>query len=233
MPGKRRNLSLFGNNYASNGISLYGFSTIYKMTSLSSNNTPFSGGFTKEYIELKKFINDSFMEPLLKRDFENIKLNAFNFEGIINKLKKFNPIFTDAEIFINLIESVKLCIETHDENEKLYEIVYGQTKESTLLFRTAAVEFKPEIQLYIKFFGKPTLVEGFDEIKLKRITNVLKENITITFNEIKYKLGITDEMIQEIEEKKSIKEKALKEAALEEAALEEKNTLIEEKEDFI
>ena len=58
-----------------------------------------------------------------------IKLNAFNFEYLINKLKAFSLMYKDAKIFLQLIESIKTTMEITDENDRLNQIVYGQSVE--------------------------------------------------------------------------------------------------------
>ena len=112
--------------------------------------------------------------------------------------------FKDTGIFINLIESIKAAIEITDENEKLYQIVYGNSKDTTLLFRTTAVEFKPEYQIFIQLYGEPSSFEEFDSDKLSEIRNILITYPALTYGELKTKLGIV-EVKEEIEEKKEKK----------------------------
>ena len=64
--------------------------------------------YTEEYSELKEFIDDNFMKPLVKKNMRLIKLNAFNFEYLIKKLKAFALMYKDAEIFLQLIEAVHI-----------------------------------------------------------------------------------------------------------------------------
>jgi hypothetical protein len=79
--------------------------------------------------------------------------------------------------------------------------VYGNSKDTTLLFRTTAVEFKPEYQIFIQLYGEPTSFEEFDNDKLSEIKNILITYPALTYNELKTKLGIVD-VKEEKEEKK-------------------------------
>ena len=141
------------------------------------------------------------MTPLIRKDMDIIKLNSFNFDYLLKKLNNYALMFKDTGIFINLIESIKAAIEITDENEKLYQIVYGNSKDTTLLFRTTAVEFKPEYQIFIQLYGEPTSFEEFDGDKLSEIKNILITYPALTYNELKTKLGIVD-VKEEKEEKK-------------------------------
>jgi len=180
--GRHCNISLFGGSSRSSGLSLFGGCA--QETSLDS--------YSQEYSDLKEFINIHFMIPLIKKDIDIINLNTFNFTYLTNKLKNFSSVYKDTEIFIKLIDAIRAAIEITNENNKLYELVYGEVKDTTLMFRTTAVEFVPAIQIYIQLYGKPTELSQFDEQRLHEIKQLLSGNETITFEEIKVKLGYRD-----------------------------------------
>jgi len=197
MFSRRRGISLFGGQARSNGISLSGinyvcFSNVGGGSSLDKN--------AKEYQDIKEFINEHFMTPLIRKKFDVIRLNAFNFDYLLKKLNNFALLYNDTDIFIKLIESIKAALEITDENEKLYELVYGNVKETTLQFKTTAVEFKPEFQIYIKIYGEVENFEDFKEEYLEEIRSVLKENPALTFNELLIKLGKEEHIKEEKEE---------------------------------
>ena len=181
--GRRCAISLFGGTSYTCGISLYG-----DTGQIVGNQS--LGAYSQEYIDLKDFINKHFMIPLIKKDFDIIQLNSFNFTFLLRKLEQFSHIYKDALIFTQLIESIKAAIEITNENEKLYEIVYGQVKDTTLLFKTTAVEFLPEIHLYIEFYGQPKEIGEFDNNKLEQIRQVLNLSEGITYDEVRERLGI-------------------------------------------
>ena len=95
------------------------------------------------------------------------------------------------------MKSIKSAIEITNENERLYEIVYGNAKNTTLMFQTTAVEFKPEYQLYLQLYGEPTHFDDIDNSKLTQIKSILESSPTITFSEIQNKLGIICETVKE------------------------------------
>ena len=177
--GRRCNISLFGGSSQSYGISLFGGAI--QEISLDS--------YSQEYSDLKKFINTHFMTPLIKKDIDIVNLNSFNFTYLTKKLENFSHVYKDTEIFLKLIDAIRTAIEITNENNKLYELVYGEVKDTTLLFRTTAVEFVPEVQIYIQIYGKPTELSQFDEQRLNEIKQLLRSNETITFKEIKSRLG--------------------------------------------
>ena len=193
----RRGISLFGTNAPSCGISLSGIN----YSAQGGGNLTTFDKYSGEYMKIKVFIQENFMTPLIRKDMDIIKLNSFNFDYLLKKLNNYALMFKDTGIFINLIESIKAAIEITDENEKLYQIVYGNSKDTTLLFRTTAVEFKPEYQIFIQLYGEPTSFEEFDGDKLSEIKNILTTYPALTYNELKTKLGIVD-VKEEKEEKK-------------------------------
>ena len=172
------NISLFGGSTRSSGLSLFG--GFIQDTSLDS--------YSQEYADLKNFINTHFMIPLIKKDMDIINLNTFNFTYLTNKLQNFSHVYKDTDIFLKLIDAIRAAIEITNENNKLYELVYGEVKDTTLLFRTTAVEFVPEVQIYIQLYGKPHELSQFNDLQLKEIKQLLNSNETITFEEIKVKL---------------------------------------------
>lgn len=197
----RRGISLFGTNAPSCGISLSGIN----YSAIGSGARTTFDKYSDEYMKIKVFIQENFMTPLIRKDMDIIKLNSFNFDYLLKKLNNYALMFKDTGIFINLIESIKAAIEITDENEKLYQIVYGNSKDTTLLFRTTAVEFKPEYQIFIQLYGEPSSFEEFDNDKLSEIRNILITYPALTYGELKTKLGIVEvkEEIEEKEEKKA------------------------------
>ena len=190
MYGRRPGITLFGGEAThSTGRSMSGIH--YKVEKDGRMKL-----FTEEYTELKEFIDNNFMKPLVKKNMRLIKLNAFNFEYLIKKLKNFSLMYKDAEIFLQLIETIKATMEITDENDRLNEIVYGQTGETRLEFHTKAVEFLPEYQIYCSLYGPPKEFDSFDTDKLDDIKLVLKRNPALTYREFMIKFGLTVENIQ-------------------------------------
>ena len=198
MFARRSGISLFGGNARSSGLSLNGIN--YNCG--GGNNVSSLDRNAKEYQEIKQFIDVNFMTPLIRKKFDIIKLNAFNFDYLLKKLNNFALLYADTEIFIKVIDSIKSALEITNENEKLYEIIYGNVKDTTLQFKTSAVEFKPEFQIYIQIYGEVDSFDDFEEEKLEEIKNVLKSNPALTFNELLLKLG--KEVKEEEEEKETI-----------------------------
>ena len=188
MYGRRPGITLFGGESSRAGRSMSGIHyTVEKDGRMKL--------YTEEYSELKEFIDENFMKPLVRKKMRLIKLNAFNFEYLIKKLKAFSLMYKDAEIFLQLIETIKATMEITDENDRLNEIVYGQSAETRLEFHTKAVEFLPEYQIYCSLYGPPTDFDAFDKEKLDNIKIVLKRNPALTYRQFMIKFGLTVENI--------------------------------------
>ena len=201
MYGRRPGITLFGGEAThSTGRSMSGIH--YKVEKDGRMKL-----YTDEYSELKEFIDNNFMKPLVKKNMRLIKLNAFNFEYLIKKLKAFALMYKDAEVFLQLIETIKATMEITDENDRLNEIVYGQSQETRLEFHTKAVEFLPEYQIYCSLYGPPKEFDSFDTSKLDDIKLVLKRNPALTYRDFMIKFGLTVENIH-FQNVKHQKEKA-------------------------
>lgn len=197
MFARRSGISLFGGGPSTSRLSLNGINEII------SSFQEFSP-LTKEYLEIKEFININFMGPLMKKKMDLVKLNAFNFEYLIKKLSNFSLLYDDADIFLKLIESIKGAIEISNENIRLNEIVYGESKDNTLVFKTTAVEFKPEYQIFISLYGEPESFEDFKEDKLDEIRDIIKKSPAISYRDLVIKLGIDPSGIKKIEKEVAI-----------------------------
>ena len=106
MFARRSGISLFGGGPSTSYLSLNG---INELTSSFQEYSP----LTKEYLEIKEFININFMGPLMKKKMDLVKLNAFNFEYLIKKLSNFSLLYDDADIFLksNFINLIKKLFE--------------------------------------------------------------------------------------------------------------------------
>ena len=163
--------------------------------------------FVEEYLSLKEFININFMIPMAQKKMDLVKMNSFNFEYISQQLHKYSLAFKDTDIFIKLIDSIREAIEISDENDKLNKIVYGNSEDSALVFKTTAVEFKPAYQIYVSIFGKPDTFNDFKEDELVKIRTFLDVDRAISYRELITELGLDpDEInkVQKLEKKKTI-----------------------------
>ena len=122
MPRRRKTgISFFGIAKSSTmGLSLLGFgATVTTMITSSTSDTSESSksvAYITEYNAIKTFINDVFMNFLIKRDAITLRENAFNFDSIVTKLKNFTMIFEDANIWIKFIETVKISIRNEEDD---------------------------------------------------------------------------------------------------------------------
>ena len=117
---------------------------------------------------------------------KNYFYNAMFLNNIITSLKNIDTYTTDK---------YPVTMEITDENDRLNEIVYGQTGETRLEFHTKAVEFLPEYQIYCSLYGPPKEFDSFDTNKLDDIKLVLKRNPALTYRDFMIKFGLTVENI--------------------------------------
>lgn len=169
-------VSLFSGGIENNFLSLAG-------NPLSTENN-ISNSLIDEFNKIKQFININFMTPLIQQKMDILHLNAFNFEYLLKKLNAMSCVFKDVGIFIKLIESIKSAIEITNENKQLNKIIYGKMKETTLEFKTASVELKPEYQIYVSMYGDPKTFNDFDMTRINKIKHILKTHKSLTYREI-------------------------------------------------
>jgi len=118
-----------------------------------------------EILKIKSSIMKLIIIPFMSKNWKVLNENLVFFDNIKNKINTYikhyrNCQFIDFQIYIELLDAFETAIFLHTEVINLEQQLYGSDNMSTLVFRTAMVRLKPELELYNLIFGKPDFKSG-------------------------------------------------------------------------
>lgn len=170
-------LSLTGKNNI-NTLNLTGKSAYCK-----GNTTPYY------LIKFKKYIFDSFITPIMSKQWKILRQNSFNITNTIKKLQNYYTLTHDDTLLLyeNMLLIIKTSIDTTDELETLENNLFNTTGNvAQLMYKVPRIRLSPPYELYNLIIGKPDNF-AYDKKILDYITNLIKKEY-ITFNEIEEKV---------------------------------------------
>lgn len=141
-------------------------------------------------LEIQHFkikIQNDFLIPFYKKDWNKLHENLFflsNLKRKLNKFKHLPPIF-DLSFYIDLLNILENIVEKErflDEKQRLSI----EEKEFALMVRLAPIRLLPEYEIYNSIFGKPLKEEKetYDLNKITMIQTLLAKD-NIDFEQIK------------------------------------------------
>lgn len=175
-------MNLLGSSGFGNTLSLFG---IQSRTVVSGGE---SSGEIKKLHDLKAYLNETFIQPLLIRDFEFINQNKYNFTYLNNELSKFKH-FNEKEVdlYLQIVRFAQECVVILEKNEELEDKLYQNDGFMGIVTHVPSIILKPEFEIYKTFFGMPPAGK-FDVNAVKTIKNLLDANLGATFELIEEKL---------------------------------------------
>tara|TARA_Y100000591_G_C21812723_1_gene688865 strand:+ start:348 stop:998 length:651 start_codon:yes stop_codon:yes gene_type:complete len=174
-------MNLLGSCEFSNNLSLFG----------NRSNTIIQqggGGEIKKLNDLKTYLNDTFIQPLLVRDFDFINQNKYNFTYLNNQLLKYKHLSEkEVELYMQIVRFAQECIVILEKNEELEDKLYNNDGFMGIVTHVPSIILKPEFEIYKTFFGMPPAGK-FDVNAVKTIKNILDSNLGATYELIEEKL---------------------------------------------
>jgi len=148
-------------------------------------------GSTSPYyvIKFKKFIFDSFITPIMSKQWKILRQNSFNISNTIKKLQNYYIMTRDDTLLLyeNMLLIIKNTIDTTDELETLENSLFNTNGTvAQLMFKVPRIRLSPQYELYNLIIGKPDNF-AYDKKILDYINNLIKKEY-ITFSEIEEKV---------------------------------------------
>ena len=142
------------------------------------------GKYIKKLNNLKKYLNDTFVQPLLIRDLEYIKQNKYNFTYLNEQLLKYKHLDPDeVELYLQIVRFAQEAVVVMQKNEELEEKMMGDMMMG-IITHVPAIILKPEFEIYKTFFGTPPNGK-FDIEAVKTIRTLLLNNLGVNYDVIK------------------------------------------------
>lgn len=171
-------LSLTGKHHI-NHLNLTGKSSSYS----KSTTTPYY------VVKFKKYIFDSFITPIMSKQWKILRQNAYNITNTINRLQSYYKITKDETLLLyeNMLLIIKTTIDTTDELENLENNLFNTNGNvAQLMYKVPRIRLSPPYELYNLIIGKPDKF-AYDKKIIDYITDIIKKEY-ITFNEIEEKV---------------------------------------------
>ena len=176
-------MNLFGNSNYCNNISLFG-----KVSDVIAGNSIVSKDGQKELNGLKGYLNDTFIQPMLIRDFDYIKNNKYNFTYLNSQLMKYKNLDeNEVNLYLEIVRFAQECIVILEKNEELEDKLYNNDGFMGIVTHVPSIILKPEFEIYKSFFGMPPAGK-FDIEAVRTIKNLLDINAGATYSVIEEKL---------------------------------------------
>lgn len=166
------------------GVVNCGFLSLTGQSNLSIVGQQPHNKYVKKLNHLKKYLNDTFVQPLLVRDLEYIKQNKYNFSYLNEQLLKYkhlNP--EEVELYLQIVRFAQEAVVVMQKNEELEEKMMGDMMMG-IVTHVPAIILKPEFEIYKTFFGTPPNGK-FDIEAVKTIRTILSNNLGSNYDVIK------------------------------------------------
>ena len=144
----------------------------------------------EEFINLKNYIISKFMDPMINKQFGNVKENFFNFEYIEQKLNEFNipKLSIEIELLKKIVMVMKTAVETRFTIDNANIKMYGE-KSNLFLIETSKIVLKAKYEIYTLICGDPKIKNSdFEPSILNIIQKHLDNSPGCTVNHIRSKL---------------------------------------------
>ena len=148
----------------------------------------------KEYFDFKQYIIVNFLNPIMKRNYDSIKKNYYNFDYITQRLIMFknNRNKHDVEFIIKVIDILRYSTNTQQSLNLAKEKLYGQDNKNMLLVETTRIVLKSHYEIYNILFGQPHKTKPnhlkYEIHLLNEIKNIVDDNPGILFDDVKSRL---------------------------------------------
>jgi len=175
-------MNLSGINYNVSGLSLSGQSQL--MTTIYQGANP----KIKQLNDLKTYLNETFVQPLLIRDMEFIQNNKYNFTYLNEQLLKYKHLDKkEVELYMNIVRFAQEAIVIMAKNEELEQKLYNNEGFMGIVTHIPSIILKPEFEIYKTFFGMPPAGK-FDVNAINTIKNILENNLGSNYKVIEDEL---------------------------------------------
>ena len=165
-------------------VSSNGYLSLTGQPSISIISQPSQNKYFKKLNYLKKYLNDTFVQPLLIRDLEYIKQNKYNFSYLNEQLLRYKHLDPEeVELYLQIVRFAQEAVVVMQKNEELEEKMMGDMMMG-IITHVPTIILKPEFEIYKTFFGTPPNGK-FDIEAVKTIRTILKNNLGSNYEVIK------------------------------------------------
>jgi len=132
---------------------------------LSGKNNPLFSSIPFEIKKLKLRIMNTFILPLLSKQWKKIQDNLFLLDQIQEKLRYYYESYNleDIKMYQDILSIFEILVQQHIQLEDMETKLYGKNGSEPIIhmiYRTTMIKLKPEYELYDNILGKPKREEN-------------------------------------------------------------------------
>ncbi len=163
---------------------------------INSVGATFQGDYDTNYIDFKLGFVENFLKPLIKKDYDNLWRNYYNYEFIDRKLDQFRE-GADSDAFKDDIDLMKIIVSAtrmiaikHENINNALDHSIDQDKHTTAMqsiIELPRLILEAPFEIYVNLFGMPNFKENeeFDKDLVDEIQMILDANKGIMFDDVK------------------------------------------------
>ena len=163
---------------------------------INSVGATFQGDYDTNYIDFKLGFVENFLKPLIKKDYDNLWRNYYNYEFIDRKLDQFRE-GADSDAFKDDIDLMKIIVSAtrmiaikHENINNALDHSIDQDKHTTAMqsiIELPRLILEAPFEIYVNLFGMPNFKENeeFDKDLVDEIQMILDANPGIMFDDVK------------------------------------------------
>lgn len=188
MRNGRSNISLRGSGHNSGGIYLHGSSHA------GVNRSGRSEYSDKQYFDFKQYIITNFLNPIMRRDFDVLRKNVYNFDYVVDRLNMFknNRNKSDVEFMLNVVQGLRYSTNVQMSYDDIRNEMHKSGKVNRITFETTRIILQAQYEIYNLLFGVPNKEnpqhEKYQTHMLNDIKVLLDTYPGILFDQIKERL---------------------------------------------
>lgn len=132
---------------------------------LSGKNTSLFSSIPFEIKRLKLRIMNTFILPLLSKQWKKIQDNLFLLDQMQEKLRFYYESYKieDIKMYQDILSVFEILVQQHIQLEDMETKLYGKNGSEPIIhmiYRTTMIKLKPEYELYDNILGKPKREEN-------------------------------------------------------------------------
>ena len=163
---------------------------------INSVGATFQGDYDTNYIDFKLGFVENFLKPLIKKDYDNLWRNYYNYEFIDAKLDHFRE-GADSDAFKDDIDLMKIIVSAtrmiaikHENINNALDHSIDQDNHTTAMqsiIELPRLILEAPFEIYVNLFGMPNFKENeeFDKDLVDEIQIILDANKGILFDDVK------------------------------------------------
>lgn len=145
----------------------------------------------KEYVDFKLYVIQHFLNPLVNKEYSQVRNNFYQFSYITKKLNQFknNRDVQDTAFMLKLVDILKYAATVQQSYNEAKKKLFGSDKNNTFLIETSRIILQAQYEVYNLLFGVPTKEHPYEAHLLSEIKRIIDSNPMTDFDSIRTQMS--------------------------------------------